>query len=253
LDDSFDCKPNRYGDYQVGQIVDMLALPLLNSINATLLGVDANGNLLYCAPGQVAQAIPLPPPDTNWGRVTALTLDAGNLYVMDAPARAVWVYTGKDGTFIDRPYFFFGGQIPEIQDAIDLAVNGDELYILHSDGHLSICSYSRIETVPTRCQDPAPLVNPFGAYQDTDLFSQAHITQMMFTAPPDPSILLLDADNQSVLRFTPRSLELQNQLRPTTDVSNPVSQGSVGAMTAGPNHVLYLAIKDKVYFATNMP
>jgi len=253
LDDSFDCKPNRYGDYQVGQIVDMLALPLLNSINATLLGVDATGNLLYCAPGQVAQAIPLPPPDTNWGRVTALTLDAGNLYVLDAPSSAVWVYTGKDGTFIDRPYFFFGGQIPEIQDAIDLAVNGDELYILHSDGHLSICSYSRIETVPTRCQDPAPLVNPFGAYQDTDLFSQAHITQMMFTAPPDPSILLLDADNQSVLRFTPRSLELQNQLRPTTGVSNPVSQGSVDAMTAGPNHVLYLAIKDKVYFATNMP
>ena len=253
LDDTFDCKPNRYGDYQVGQIVDMLALPLLNSINATLLGVDATGNLLYCAPGQVAQAIPLPPPDTNWGRVTAMTLDAGNLYVLDAPSSAVWVYAGKDGTFVDRPYFFFGGQIPEIQDAIDLAVSGDELYILHSDGHLSVCSYSRIETVPTRCQDPALLVNPFGAYKDTDLFSQAHLTQMMLTAPPDPSILLLDADNQSVLRFSPRSLELQNQLRPTTGVSNPVSQGSVGAMTAGPNHVLYLAIKDKVYFATNMP
>lgn len=253
LDDVFDCKPNRYGDYQVGPIVDILALPLLNSINATLLGVDATGNLLYCAPGQVAQAIPLPPPDTNWGRVTALTLDAGNLYVLDAPAHAVWVYVGKDGTFMDRPYFFFGGQIPEIQDAIDLAVSGDELYILHADGHLSTCSYSRIETVPTRCQDPATLVNPLGAYQDTDLFSQAHITQMMFTVPPDPSILLLDADNQSVLRFTPHSLELQNQLRPTTGVGNPVSQGSIDAMTTGPNHVLYFAIKDKVYFATNMP
>jgi len=253
LDDTFDCKPDRYGEYQVGQIVDMLALPVLNSIKATLLGVDATGNLLYCAPGQVAQAIPLPPPDTNWGRVTAMTLDAGNLYVLDAQKSAVWVYTGEDVTFTDRPYFFFGGQIPEIQDAIDMAVSGDELYILHSDGHLSVCSYSRIETVPTRCQDPAPLVNPLGAYKDTDLFSQAHITQMMFTVPPDPSILLLDADNQSVLRFTPRSLELQNQLRPTTGASNPVSQGSIGAMAAGPNHVLYFAIKDKVYFATNMP
>jgi hypothetical protein len=253
LDDAFDCKPNRYGDYQVGPIVDMLALPLLNSINATLLGVDATGNLLYCAPGQVAQAIPLPPPATTWGRVTALTLDAGNLYVLDAPARAVWVYVGKDGTFTDRPYFFFGAQIPEIQDAIDMAVSGDDLYILHADGHLSICSYSRIETVPSGCKDPVTLVNPFGAYQDTDLFSKAHIMQMMFSAPPDPSILLLDADNQSVLRFTPRSLELQNQLRPTTGVNNPVSQGSIDAMTTGPNHVLYLAIKDKVYFAANMP
>ena len=161
------------------------------------------GNLLYCAPGQVAQAIPLPPPDTNWGRVTAFTMDGGNLYVLDAPARAVWVYTGKDGTFIDRPYFFFGGQTPEKQDVIDLVVSGDDLYMLHADGHLSTCSYSRIESKPTRCQDPAPLVNPFAAYQDTDLFASAHFTQLLFNALPDKSILFLDADTQGVLRFTP--------------------------------------------------
>ncbi|MDP2777128.1 MAG: hypothetical protein Q8O48_05765, partial [Anaerolineales bacterium] len=81
LDTTFSCKPGVYGNYTVGPFVDILALPGLNSINATLLGIDASGNLLYCAPGQVAQAIPLPPPDTNWGRVTAFTLDRGNLYV----------------------------------------------------------------------------------------------------------------------------------------------------------------------------
>ena len=81
----------------------------------------------------------------------------GNLYVLDAPARAVWVYNGKDGTFVDRPYFFFGGQTPEKQDVIDLIVSGDDLYMLHADGHLSTCSYSRIESKPTRCQDPAPI------------------------------------------------------------------------------------------------
>jgi hypothetical protein len=253
LDTAFTCKPGVYGAYTVGPLVDILALPPLNSINATLLGLDASGNLLYCAPGQVAQAIPLPPPDTNWARVTAFTMDAGNLYVLDAPARAVWVYNGKDGTFLDRPYFFFGGQTPEKQDVIDLAVSGDDLYLLHADGHLSTCSYSRIETVPTRCQDPAALTNPYSAYQDTDLFGAANITQMLFTAPPDLSILLLDANSQGIFRLTPRSLELQNQLRPTTGSSNPVQSGLVGAVTVGPNHVLYLAVRGQVYFATGMP
>lgn len=253
LDTTFNCKPGVYGNYTVGPLVDILTLPVLNSINATLLGIDAAGNLLYCAPGQVAQAIPLPPPDTNWGRVTAFTLDGGNLYVLDSSARAVWVYNGKDGTFIDRPYFFFGGQTPEKQDAIDLIVSGDELYMLHADGHLSTCSFSRIESKPTRCQDPVSLVNPFAAYQDTDLFASGHFTQLLFNALPDQSILILDADTQGVLSFAQRSLELKNQFRPTTGPKNPIPPGPAGAVAVGPNHVLYLAVNGQVYFATDMP
>ena len=253
LDTNFNCKPGVYGDYTVGPLVDILAMPGLNSINATLLGIDATGNLLYCAPGLVARAIPLPPPDTNWGRVTSFTLDGGNLYVLDAPSRALWVYTGKDYTFSDRPYFFFGGQTPEKQDVIDLVIAGDDLFMLHADGHVSTCSYSRIESVPTRCQDPTPLINPFTAYQDVDLFGNAHFTQILFTAPPDPSVLLLDADSQGVLRFAPHTLELQNQFRPTTGSGNPIPSGPVGAVAVGPNHVLYLAVNGQVYFATGMP
>jgi hypothetical protein len=214
LDAAFRCEQGEYGDYQVGPIVDILILPRLNSMDAAVLGIDAGGMLIYCAPGQVGQAIPLPRPETNWGRITGITYDSGNLYVLDAQSRAVWVYTGQDASFIEQPYFFFGGQIPEIEDSIDLIVNGDELYLLHGDGHLSHCAYSRLDTVPTRCEDPAALVNTIPAYQDIDLFGQAHITQMMLTAPPDATLLLLDADNRSVMRLIPRSLELLNQVYP---------------------------------------
>lgn len=253
IDPNFSCKPGTYGDYNVGPLVDILTLPALNSINATLLGVDAAGNLLYCEPGQVAQAIPLPPPDTNWGRVTSFTFSDGNLYVLDAPARAVWVYIGKDGTFVDRPYFFFGGQTPEKQDVIDLIISGDDLYMLHADGHLSTCSYSRIDTKPTRCQDPATLTNPFAAYQGDELFTNAHFTQILFTALPDQSILLLASDTQNVLRFAPRTLELQNQFRPMTGNANRVPAGTAGAVAVGPNHILYMAVNGQVYFASDMP
>ena len=251
MDPAFHCEQGQYGDYQVGPIVDILILPRLNSLNAAVLGIDAGGNLLYCSPGQVGQAIPLAVPDTNWGRVTGITYDGVSLYVLDASSRAIWVYTGKDASFIDRPYFFFGGQIPDIEDTIDLAVNGDELYLLHADGHLSTCSYSRLDAVPTRCQDPAQLVHSLPAYQDIDLFAQAHITQMQLTLPPDSTLLLLDADNRSVMRISSRTLELQNQIHPMPGTS--LKAGPAGAMTVNPNRVLFLAVDDQVYFAADMP
>ena len=253
LDTAFNCGSGTYGPYTVGALVDILALPTLNTLNATMLGVDAAGNLLYCAPGQVARAVPLAAPDTNWGRIRSITLDSGNLYVLDAQARAVWVYVGEDGTFVDRPYFFFGGQIPQLEDAIDFAVNADDLFVLHSDGRISTCSYSRIETVPTRCVDPAPLVNPIEAYRDLDLFSQAHFTQMMFSPAPDVSLLLLDADGQGVFQFSARSLELQSQLRPLAGRANTMPAGEVTAVGMSPNHVLYFALRDRIYFASDAP
>ncbi|HRJ55485.1 MAG TPA: hypothetical protein PK152_12155 [Anaerolineales bacterium] len=252
LDNTFNCKPGVYGNYTVGSLVDILALPVVNFINATLLGIDADGNLLYCAPGQVPQAIPLPPPDTNWGHVTAFTLDSGTLYVLDAQSRAVWVYNGKEGTYSDRPYFFFGQQTPT-QDVIDFIISGDEMYLLHADGRLSNCSYSRISADTSKCQDPVPLINTLPAYQDTDLFGAANFTQILFAAPPDPSILLLDSDGQNVMRFAPRTFELQNQFRPKTGGANLIPQGSVGAVAVSPDHVLYIAVDRQIYFATNMP
>ncbi len=249
IDTTFNCKPGQYGNYTVGQIKDILALPLMSMSNATVLGVDAKGNLLYCAPGQVPEARPLPAPSTNWGQITAITMDSGNLYVLDAPSSAVWVYNGKDGEFTDLPYFFFGAQIPDIKNAIDLIARGDDIYILHSGGTISRCSYSRLDVRPTVCTDMA-LVNPFPALRNTDLFAQANITQLIYTAPPDSTILLLGSTSQIVFRLTPTSFELRNQFVPATGV---VPSGTVGAMTTSSNHVLYIAVGDQVYFTEEMP
>ena len=250
LDTTFNCKPG-VGN-TAGPLVDILALPITNIYGATVLGIDAGGNLLYCKPGETPQTGLLPAPDTNWGRITSVILDAGNLYVLDAPSRAVWVYIGKEAAFLDRPYFFFGQQTPT-QDVIDFLVSGDEMYLLHSDGRISNCTYSRVDTNASKCQDPVNKINPFPAYADKDLFMTAHFTQILFAAPPDPSLLLLDSDGQSVMRFAPRTLELQNQFQPTTGSANPVPRNPVGAVAVSPDHVLYLAVNGQVYFAVNMP
>jgi hypothetical protein len=251
INTSFRCDPGAYGGYQVGALIDILILPRLNSMNATVLGIDAGGNLLYCAPGQVPQAIPLPLPDTGWGRITAFTLDSGNLYVLDSESRALWVYLGKETSFIDRPYFYFGGQIPEINNAIDLVVDGDQLYLLHADGELTTCSYSRMESAPTQCESPTEFTNLFPAYKDANLFEQTHITQMQLTPAPNSTLALLDVDNHGILRLSPRSLELQNQIRPALDSETPMPSGPASAMTFSTNYALFIAVDDRVYFAMN--
>jgi hypothetical protein len=255
LDSAFNCQPGSYGGYQVGPLIDLLALPRVNALNATVVGIDATGNLLYCAPDQVPQAIPLPSlPNTNWGRITSFALDSGNLYVLDAQGRAVWVFVGKDSTFVDAPYYFFGNEIPaSIESAIDLSVSGDDLYMLHDDGHLSACTFSRLTEVPTRCQDPAPRVDNYPAHRDLNIFQLAQFTQLAMTSPPNSLILLLDSANRSVFRFAPRSFEFQNQVTAYTGKANPFPDGPARAMAVSPSYVLYLAIGDQVYFTTNLP
>ena len=255
LDGTFTCEPGAYAGYEVGTLVDLLALPKANSMGATVLGIDATGNLLYCKPGQVPQALSLPaPPNTNWGRITAFALDNGNLYVLDATSRSVWVFIGKDGLFNDAPYFYFNAQIPAaIDTAIDLAVSGDDLYLLHADGHISTCTFSRIEQTPTKCADPAVIQDPFPAHQGINIFADTNFTQMALTSPPTPVLLLLDAKNQGVFRFSPRTLELLNLIRSHAGEGNAFQPGPVGAMTVSPNYVLYVAIGNQVYFAANLP
>lgn len=253
-DAAFNCQPGTHGGVQVGTIVDILALPKVNAFGASVLGIDTSGTLIYCTPGQVPRASKLPAlPNLNWGRITAFTLDNDNLYILDAETRSVWVYRGKNSAFNDPPYFFFGSQIPDISTAIDLAVSGDDLYLLHADGHLSTCAYSRLNEVPTRCIDPAPRIDNFPAHRDMDIFAQAHFTQMALASPPNPIILLLDAENRTVFRLTPRSLELQNQITGYAASANPFQPGPASAMTISPNYVLYLAIGNQVYFAVNIP
>jgi hypothetical protein len=181
-------------------------------------------------------------------------LDSGSLYVLDASARAVWVFVGKDSYFGDPPYFYFGNQIPNsIDNAVDLAVSGDDLYLLHADGHLSTCTFSRIAETPTRCVDPINFQDPFPAHQDFNIFAQANFTQLSLTTPPNSVLLLLDSANQKVFRLTPRSLELQNQVMGHAGKANPFQSGAISAMTVSPNYVLYLAIDKQVYFTTHLP
>ena len=255
IDNTFRCDPGIYNDIQVGSLVDIVIFPKTIQKDAAVVGIDSMGNLLYCVPDLPAEAKSLVQPNTNWKQVTAFAFDANNLYVLDAPARAVWIYPYdfESGGFTSGPTFYFSDQVPQLETVIDIAVNGDDLYLLHADGHLATCSYSRLEAVPTRCIDPNPIVDPHPAAQGSEGFAQTRFIQIMFSPPPDSAVLLLDADGRSIYRLSPHSLELQNQLHAFPGDKNPLPSGILTAMTVNTSHVLFLAYEDRVVFALDVP
>jgi hypothetical protein len=256
LDGSFKCGPGTYNDgIQVGKLIDIIALPRARTSDVSLLGIDFSGRLLYCIPGDTPHAAILQAPATGWKGITAIAYDDYSLYVLDAPAHAVWVYSGNEKIEFSEPYFFFGEQVPVmLEQAIDMAVNGDDLYLLHKDGHLATCTYSHIDTSPTRCNDPALYIDTRPSHEGGISLSDGVFFQIIFTSPPDPAVALLEPYTQSIYRFSPRALELQNQVRATVGKENLwPKEMPITAMAFSPNKILFVFVNSQVYFAVNVP
>lgn len=252
------CKPGRHDGVVVSRLIDIVALPRSNASGATLLAIDESGNLLYCASGETPKAASLQRPDASWTQITAIAYDANTLYLLDAPGRAVWVFFGTTALqFPEKPYFFFESQVPSgLEQAIDMTVNGDDLYLLHQDGHLTTCTLSRIQASPTSCTDPAIFTDTRAGHQNGVRLTGAVFSQITFTSPPDPAVALLEPypDNQAIFRFSARALELQNQIRPAAGKDNPLpAQENLTAMAFSPNKVLFVFVGGQLYFAVNIP
>jgi hypothetical protein len=139
LDNDFTCGPGISGTRMIGNLVDMVILPPGNPNNATILTIDASGNLLYCIPGSNAPlSNELLPPESGWGEITAITYSQGYLYILDYVNDSIFVYRGYNMEFGEPPISYFDPEkdeeIPSVTDAVDLALYGEDLYLLNDNG-----------------------------------------------------------------------------------------------------------------------
>ena len=214
FDPNFSCGPGPSGEKIINALVGMAVLPPGNSQNALVMAIDGAGNLLYCMEDDPPKAATLIPPDNNWGKISTMSVSDGNLHLVDIPNNGVYRYDGVGYTYSgeDRP--FFGNIIPVLSDVIDMAAYLDDLYLLHENGTMTVCTWSDFRWTPTRCTDPA-------SYGDSrqegaiPSFADARFLQMATTQPPDPSLFILDTSGPSIYHFSLR-LNLQRQLRQDT-------------------------------------
>jgi hypothetical protein len=240
IDTQFVCGPVGSGASVVGPLVDIVPLPRGEESKATVLGIDASGTLILCIPGQQPLIQPVNPPSINFGEIRAFDLNTGDLYYLDPPQNAVWIYRRRET--INPPRLFFGEQIPHMQNVVDLTVNGDDLYLLHADGHQSLCAY--LPDSATRCDDPINYVDMRPGRSGGPVIPDALFTQLQFAPPPDPSLYLLEPGSQAIYHFSLR-LTLQRQFRP----NQPLSENPATAFAISANRVAFLAIGNQVYYA----
>ena len=245
LDEAFRCGPGSINGVQVGKLVDMVAIPINNPAKAPILAIDAAGTLLYCAVGSNPTAAILLPPDGGWRELKSIAFDSGKLLVLDSAANAIWIYRGFSSNFDQVPVSYFDAMPVKLQDAIDLAVNGDELFLLHADGHSSHCLASQISGLVT-CEDPYPYQSALGGGASMDLAS-LKFNQMAYSPPPDPSIYFLEPETAELYQFSLR-LNLNQVLRPgLSDGSLPTGRATSFAVAA--NRQVFLAFGNAVYYA----
>ena len=254
FDPSFICRPDDYGGKTINRLVEIQILPKSNAMGASVLAFDAQGGLLYCSGSNYPQALSLEAPSVGFRDITAVALQSDVLYVLDALSREVWVYGGQASTFINYPTAFFSTETPSgMEYAVDLSINDTDLYLLFNDGHLATCTYSLLDSVPTRCINPIQLVDTNPAAGGGNAFGEALFTEMHISDPPDAAILLMAGESQSIFRFSPRSYELQNQLKARTDGENALPAIALTALTTNANHVLFIAQDDQVFMTIDAP
>jgi hypothetical protein len=249
VDSTFRCEPGPSGGNVIGSLIGMVPMPRGNEFKAAVMAMDAAGNVLYCIPGEAPLSAALASPDSKWGKIAAITLDSDSLYVLDPKSNAIWVYNGVNGTFKDRPQLFFDKDAPPMADTVDLALNNTDLYLLHADGHLTLCTLSLMATAPTRCSEPAQLSDPRPDHPSpVSVIPNTHFNRILFTSPPDPSIYLLDSQSGSIFHFSLR-LNMQKLMRGGSDPTFPLPQAPVTAFTISSNRTAFLAFGSQVYYA----
>jgi len=243
IDTSFRCGPGTYGSFLVGRLVDFSLLPRNHPLEARVLAMDANGIIVYCLLDQPPVAFALTTPDSNWGKPAALALDSGTLYVLDPQTNAVWVYTGADPSFTDRPHLFFDEQVPNLEAVIDLAIDLYDMYLLHADGHITKC-VAGIVGQGTQCTDPYPYNDPRPGFTSGPQIPATVFSQLAFVPPPGPSIYLFDAERLAVYHFS-LQLTFQSQYRPAI----PPSRQPATAFAVSSSRVMLLAFENELFGA----
>jgi hypothetical protein len=248
IDTAFKCGPS-FGPLVVGPLVDIVALPLGiydEATEASILGIDAGGNLLFCMPDGTQPLAVQPALPGNFTEATNVEVDGGDLYVLDPQSKAVWLYNRME---IDQlPRDFFGEDRPDdLVNAIDMAIDLDDLFLLHADGQVSKCIYSGLTESPTRCEEPYPYTDKRAGRESGEVMEETSFEEIYYSPPPGPAIYMLDPQPQAIYYFSPR-LAMQSQYRPVSELpGGPATAFAINISSA--QRLAFLAIGTQVYYA----
>jgi hypothetical protein len=250
-DSGFECGYNPENILSpISKLVDMVPAPAGNSFRAAVMVIDGAGVIEYCIPGEAGITGTLIPPDAGWISLKAISLYQGYLYILDTGGNAVYRYAGSGIQYDQKPTLFFDNQIPALTRAFDIEVNGDELYILRTNGEMVECTYSPLKDYKlTECMDPAPYGDMrTGAAPQPINFPEASFVQMKMTPSPDSSLYILDGKTKAVYHFSLQR-NLQKIIHPILRDGEDINRLTPSALAISSGRIAFVAFGNKVYFS----
>jgi len=252
VDTTFTCGPGKYGDVIVDPLVDIEAVNYANNFNAKLMGIDARGNLILCSQSADPIAIQLKQAEISWGEIKALAFNGYNLFVLDTGDvnRDIYRYPANDYAFDLIPESIFSTNLPEnLPGAVDIAVNQEELYLIHKNSELTRCNLLGGRTAST-CEDNVGygvIING-QSRENVNTITGTNFTQIYLTEPPDPSIYFLDENSGSVYHFS-LAINLQQLISPNLNkVPNASEESQLTAFAVNPNGIIHFAYGNQIYY-----
>ncbi len=250
LNPTASCGPGIQGA-SVGKLVGFGITRKATQLQAVIVGLDAMGNVVTCDYGVPPLIDSLTPDERGMGTLSGFLIDRGNSYVLDPEKNAVWIYWKNK--YSEKPELFFSENVPPMQDVIDFALYGEDLYLLYKDGHLAQCTYNA--STPTRCVDPQPYKDSRPGRENQPLQSETPFTRIYVSQPPDPALYLLESSQPAVYQFSLRLLSFHTQFRsiPTPSFS-PLPQGvpATALAVSSEQRLVFLAFGNRLYYA-NLP
>jgi hypothetical protein len=252
VDTTFTCGPGKYGDVIVDALVDLEAVNYANNLNATLMGIDARGNLILCSQSADPVAIQLKQAEISWGEIKALAFNGYNLFVLDTGdvTRDIYRYPANDYAFDLIPESIFSTNLPEnLTGAVDIAVNQEELYLINQNSELTRCNLLGGRTA-SACEHNMGygVIIDGQSRENVSTISGSQFTQIYLTEPPDPSIYFLDDNSGSVYHFS-LAINLQQLISPNlSDVPNASEESQLTAFAVNPNGIIHFAYGNQIYY-----
>jgi len=253
IDTTFSCTPNLTAGVP-GKLVDLVVLPPDNKYRAGVMGVDAAGNVMYCGEGRepVVETLKPAPNSSGWQAIKSILFENGVLYVLDTADSAkkfVYTFTGDNSTFTTEPKIYFNGKVPYAADVRDIGVDKAGLFMLHSDGMISRCTFRISEDDFTTCISPSPYVDRRSG-QNVELLTipDTQFIQVQTTAAPDSSLYLLDAKNRMIYHFSLK-LNFQRSLATQMSKNNPQSEREPTAFAISPARTMFIAYSNQLFYA----
>ncbi len=217
---------DRIGAATVDHLSSMAWLPSRDATPTGSLAVlDAAGFLIQYDPVHGLSTVSLRDPG-SWAGVKAIGGSLDHLLALNPTQQTLASFPSQDGSFDGPVYSYFAPDVSvNLSNAVDLAIQGNDLYLLHANGQLQ------------RFRDGKPIdfSNP-----PSDVLP-AHPTGL---ALGDNSLFLADAEHSRIIQLS-RSGTYQRQLTDRED-STILSQARSIALGADQS-VLYVLADAKIY------